>query len=173
MKKVWMVIYLFIIVVFLWGCGGMVEPESGDLTVTSASLNTDSSWNDIINNTSAGQNLSPQLSWEAVEGAGCYAVYMIDTTAGNWLHCKAGGLAVIELPEGANPGEYIGPYPPSGTHEYTVYVFALVAEPDSYPGDFDAKNKNINKIMAELDISGGEAANLLSWGSVTGSYAAK
>ena len=156
----------------LCGCGSADEPEGADtgFAVTSSSLNADGSWSAAITNTAAGQNLSPQLSWEAADGAGCYVVYMIDTTAGNWLHWKADGLTVTELPEGANPGEYVGPYPPSGTHEYTVYVFALKAAPDSFPGRFDARNKNFGAIADTLNVSGGAAGNLLSSGSVTGTY---
>ena len=39
----------------------------------------DGVWDPDISNTSKGSNRSPQLKWEAVDGAGCYAVFMIDT----------------------------------------------------------------------------------------------
>ncbi len=156
---------------------GSVEPEistdsTDSFTVTSDSLHADGAWDTAIaNDIAEGQNLSPQLRWEAYSGAACYAVYMIDTTAGNWLHWKASDLTVTELSEGENSGEYMGPYPPpSSTHTYVVYVFALVATPDSYPGDFDTMNESIETIMDALDVNGGQTGNLLSWCSVSGTY---
>ena len=40
-------------------------------------------WDDKVTNTKYGENLSPDLSWEKVEGASQYVVVMID---GVWLH---------------------------------------------------------------------------------------
>jgi len=74
-----------------------------------------------------GENKSPQLSWTPVEGASCYAIYMIDTTASNWCHWIAKDVKVTELELGAEleNSQYIGPYPPGGVHTYEVMIFAL------------------------------------------------
>ena len=61
---------------------------------------TDGVWNDIISNTNIGENKSPQLSWEPVEGAKVYAVYMFDTNTNGYLHWRSGGITETSLPEG-------------------------------------------------------------------------
>ena len=61
-------------------------------------------WADIISY-DRGNNVSPELSWEAVEGAAEYIIYMVDMNTpdmifcGN-LHWKSCGITVTELPEG-------------------------------------------------------------------------
>jgi len=87
-----------------------------------------------------GRNQSPQLSFDKVDGAEYYVIYMVDESANNWVHWYAEKVTETELPMGANMAEYSGkqdflyrgPYPPagSGQHVYTVYVYALKAEPD-------------------------------------------
>ena len=115
-----------------------------------------------------GSNRSPQLSWEPVDGAGCYAIFMVDTTAGNWLHWKSVSESETELPAGWAPEkEYKGPYPPSGTHSYEVYVFALKQAPERIKGAFDASNEKMYDFMKELDGDGG---NIISYGHIDGTY---
>ena len=52
----------------------------------------DGVWDTVITNTVNGENVSPQLSWEPVDGAECYAIYMVDTSANCWIHWKSGGV---------------------------------------------------------------------------------
>ena len=81
-----------------------------------------------------GDNLSPQLSWEPVEGATTYVIYMVDLTASNIIHWKSVGITETNLPQGwavsafsqgeVSKADYVGPNPPSGsTNQYNVYVF--------------------------------------------------
>ena len=144
-----------------------------EMKVTSANLH-DGVWDTDITNTKNGRNVSPELTWEAVNGAGEYAVYMLDPSAGNWLHWRAHGLMQTHLDEGADisENEYIGPYPPSGTHTYIVYVFALKTAADSYPGLFDSRNSGIESIISGLDKAGGQSGNIIAQGSISGTYTA-
>ncbi len=57
--------------------------------------------------------------------------------------------------------EYIGPYPPSGTHRYVVTVYALRSPADEYPGDFDAGGNDIDEIEEKLDMAGGKSGNIM------------
>ena len=128
----------------------------------------DGVWDTVITKTVNGSNRSPQLSWAPVEGAGCYAVFMVDTTAGNWLHWKSVTESETELPAGwASEKEYKGPYPPGGTHNYEVYVFALKQTPERIKGAFDASNEKMYDFMRELDGDGG---NIISYGHILGTY---
>ena len=88
-------------------------------------------WADIISN-ARGNNSSPELSWEPVEGASEYIIYMVDMNSPDlitctFLHWKSCGITVTELPEGWAPEtDYFGPSPESGvTHIYEIYVVAL------------------------------------------------
>jgi len=146
--------------------GGLME-----MRITSENLH-DGVWDTVITNTKKGRNVSPELSWDEMDGTGEYTVYMLDPSAGNWMHWRAHGITKTHLDEGADVGEYIGPYPPSGTHTYIVYVFALKTAADSYPGSFDAGNKGIGDIIAGLDKAGGKSGNLIAQGSLSGTYTA-
>ena len=146
--------------------GGLME-----MRITSENLH-DGVWDTVITNTKKGRNVSPELSWDEMDGTGEYTVYMLDPSAGNWMHWRAHGITKTHLDEGADVGEYIGPYPPSGTHTYIVYVFALKTAADSYPGSFDAGNKGIGDIIAGLDKAGGKSGNLIAQGSLSGIYTA-
>lgn len=90
---------------------------------------------DIVISHDKGEDQSPELTWESVPEASCYAVYMVDPDGGNWVHMKAvteksslsAGEVVTRKTGGENDniGRYIGPYPPSGVHTYNIYVLAL------------------------------------------------
>ena len=128
----------------------------------------DGVWDTDITKTEKGSNRSPQLSWKPVEGAGLYVIYMIDTSAGNWLHWLSVSESETELPAGWAPGnEYVGPYPPGGTHDYDVYVFALKEPVERLKGGFDASNPKMFDFLKELDTSGG---NIISYAHITGTY---
>ncbi len=87
----------------------------------------------------AGQNVSPPLSWEGVpQGTKAFALAVVDRhpVARNYIHWLVIdiGADVTSLEEGANtrmPAEsrqlkaYVGPFPPSGTHDYEFTLYAL------------------------------------------------
>lgn len=157
------------------------EPEFDMATlpvieVTSSNVN-DGVWDDIISNTDVGENKSPELSWEAVDGAGSYVLYMIDTTAGNWMHMKVKDVTTNSLALGEiDADHYVGPYPPagSGAHEYVVYVFAVRDALGSFMGSFNNTNAAIDYVFSTLDNdANGVAGNVLAYGTVTGTFEAE
>ena len=153
--------------------GSASSGSAVNISVTSDSLTSDGKWLTAICSTRAnppGFNLSPQLSWDRVDGAECYAVYMVDNSAGYWLHWIAKNVKETELPTGAELEEssYIGPYPPSGTHEYEVIVYALKKAPEKYPGTFDSNSVSLSMIESELDTAGGVSGNIIGKGSIKG-----
>lgn len=127
----------------------------------------DGVWDSDITKTQNGSNRSPQLSWTPVEGAVSYVIYMIDTSASNWMHWKS-VTTETTLPKGwASKKEYIGPYPPGGTHDYEVYVLALRETVDEVKGRFDSWNVSMDECFAALDKDGG---NIISYGHIKGTY---
>lgn len=127
----------------------------------------DGVWNSDITKTQNGSNRSPQLSWIPVEGAVSYVIYMIDTSADNWMHWKS-VTTETTLPAGWAPKkEYIGLYPPGGTHDYEVYVLALRESVDKVEGRFDSWNLSMDECFAALDKDGG---NVISYGHIKGTY---
>lgn len=137
-----------------------VNTETASLTITSSDL-IDGEWNSDITS-SCGSNRTPELSWNAIDGAEEYVIYMIDTSANNWLHWRVSCLTDTHLDPGSQAGEYVGPYPPSGTHTYIIKVYALSAPPLSLPGNFDATNEDdlsfidegLTNIITSAEISG-------------------
>jgi Raf kinase inhibitor-like YbhB/YbcL family protein len=85
------------------------------------------------------QNLSPPLEWQgAPEGTGSFALAFvdIDPVARDYVHWLVADISpqLNSLPEGAGGGRnsgftevkpYIGPFPPSGTHDYEFTLYAL------------------------------------------------
>ena len=127
----------------------------------------DGVWDSVITNTENGSNKSPQLSWEPVEGASSYVVYMVDTTANNWLHWRSENLTVTSLEQGSAPAEqYIGPYPPSGMHTYEIFVYALKEPSDKIPGALDCPTDNFETFEVYLNEHGTE----LAYGQIAGTY---
>lgn len=185
---------IVILAVFAAGCGSAaaeteakqsaaVMPESSSTVPASSEpavlfLNlssddlSDGVWNSVIASNGSGQNLSPELSFDAVEGAEEYAVVMIDPDGNNWLHWIASGIKRTHLSQGENPGSYKGPYPPSGTHTYEVTVYALKAAPDALPGTFDAAGNNPEDLFAGMDTAGGSRGNVIVSETISGTYTA-
>lgn len=147
------------------------EPAVLSLNLSSDDL-SDGVWNSVIASNGSGQNLSPELSFDAVEGAEEYAVVMIDPDGNNWLHWIASGIKSTHLSQGENPGSYKGPYPPSGTHTYEVTVYALKAAPDALPGTFDAAGNNPEDLFAGMDTAGGSRGNVIVSETISGTYTA-
>lgn len=130
----------------------------------------DGVWDEDITNTSNGTNRSPQLSWEPVDGAGCYAIFMVDTTAVNWIHWKSVTESETVLPAGWAPeSEYVGPYPPKGTtHDYEIYVMALKEQPERIKGSLNNSNPKLMEFFKDID--GENEDNIISYGHITGTY---
>ena len=134
-------------------------------------------WADIISN-ARGNNSSPELSWEPVEGAAEYIVYMVDMNSPDlvvctFLHWKASGITVTELPEGWAPStDYIGPNPGSGvTHIYEVYVVALKEPVERLKGSVRALNPKFKEFIQGLDTdSEGNTGNILAYGKISGTF---
>lgn len=149
------------------------------MNVTSESL-VDGRWDSGITNTSDGMNLSPQISFDPVEGAAYYVIYMVDESANYWVHWYA-EVDGTTVGEGDNPGQYVGPYPPagSGDHLYTVYVYALAGAPD---GGYDGKYPEFDEpwfagdsmwvLLNVLDAgkSPVQYGNVIEYGYVSGTW---
>ena len=84
------------------------------------------------------QNVSPPLDWEDVpEGTGSFALSFvdIDPVARGYVHWLVADISpqLSSLPEGAASNlsawtelkPYVGPFPPSGTHDYEFTLYAL------------------------------------------------
>jgi Raf kinase inhibitor-like YbhB/YbcL family protein len=85
------------------------------------------------------QNVSPPLEWEgAPEGTRSFALSFVDIhpVARGYVHWLVADMRpeLSSLPEGAGGGSrskltelepYVGPFPPSGTHEYEFRLYAL------------------------------------------------
>ncbi len=139
--------------------------------VTSEDL-VDGVWADVISK-DQGDNVSPQLSWEEVEGAEVYIIYMVDPDAGFWIHWKSDGITETELPQGwADSAEYVGPYPPSGTtHHYDIYVVALRAPVDHLSGSVNSGNPNFVAFLTGVDTDAeGNSGNIISYGRISGTF---
>lgn len=134
----------------------------------------DGVWNSEITNTANGNNASPDLHWQYVDGASEYTVVMIDPDGSSWLHWYQSGIIGAGLEPGqADSSEYIGPYPPSGTHHYNVYVYALKKHPDKEPDiAFDQGGNDIDAIAKTLDTADGTSGNIITSDIITGTYTA-
>lgn len=146
------------------------------ITVTSSSIDKSGK---LLTETAAdkeieppGSNKSPQLSWNAVDGAAGYAVSMYDDDAG-WLHWFASGIKAtsLSLGEYTDKEHYVGPYPPrsSGKHHYRIEVFALKQMPTEQIADVDA-DCNYNNLVKKLNQVGGKTDNILARGYIVGIY---
>ena len=140
--------------------------------VTSTSLNN-GVWNDVISNTDKGSNKSPQLQWDAVDGAGLYVIIMDDPDSWHFMHWKSDNVTETSLDEGWAPSsEYVGPYPPSGaTRTYEVYVVALKAPVERVKGSFNASNPKFEENFKALDIDAeGNSGNIIAVGRLAGTF---
>lgn len=138
--------------------------------VTSQSLH-DGKWDQVT--AADGDSASPEVSWEPVEGATTYVIYMIDMDTGYIIHWKASGITETSLPEGWAPStDYIGPAPQPGiTHRYTVYVFALKNPVEKVKGSVRTVSPKVKEFMEALDTDvNGNTGNIIAVGRVTGKY---
>ena len=143
--------------------------------VTSESLDGNV-WIESCSNTDGGENASPELSWEPVDGAAVYVIYMVDINANNFLHWKSADVTETSLPQGWAPSsDYVGPYPPSGqTHQYNIYVFALKAPVGRVKGSINTPAAKIQEFMDSLDTDAdGNTGNIVAVGRIIGNYTVK
>ena len=140
--------------------------------VTSTSLNN-GVWNDVISNTDKGSNKSPQLQWDAVDGAGLYVIIMDDPDSWHFMHWKSDNVTETSLDEGWAPSsEYVGPYPPSGaTRTYEVYVVALKAPVERVKGAVGTSNPKFEENFKALDTDAeGNSGNIIAVGRLPGTF---
>lgn len=176
-----LVAILLLCVCCFCGCGKSVEELAPEIAITSSSL-VNGAWDVQITKVDGGENLSPQLAWDAVEDASCYAVYMLDLNAANWMHMKylteKTSLTFGEVPDYLMTEDYTGykgPYPPSGSHEYVVYVVALKEADVDLPGKMDMNGTDdIKDMMSILDVTKeGKSGNVIAYGELSGTYTRK
>ena len=116
-------------------------------------------------------NLSPALSWGAVDGATKYAVVMIDITTTRWLYWYT-VVDKTELAEGefTDPAVYTGPYP-AGTHIYEIHVIALKSEPKAGSFKVDGRSGDIYSFFDYVNTaSDGSVGNVLAYGTIKAPY---
>jgi phosphatidylethanolamine-binding protein (PEBP) family uncharacterized protein len=140
------------------------------ITVTSSSINSNGR---LLTTTASagGSNQSPQLSWSAVSGAACYAIFMVDETAGYWLHWRVTNVNKTNLAQGEtiSGSQYKGPYPPHAyDHNYRIEVFALKQASGASIGTFDNEN-NYTNMVNQLNAVG-DGDNIVGRGHIIGKY---
>ena len=159
--------------------------EKATMTVTSKDLK-DGKWSNRITNTRKGKNLSPEISFDKVDGAEYCFIYMVDETANNWVHWIATDVRKESLESGANKKEYkdspdfkyVGPYPygDSEEHTYTIYVYAMKGKPDS---DIELKIDEsylsgdymyYNHLSISKRGDPNKYGNVISYGYISGTY---
>ena len=139
--------------------------------LTSESIDENGEWKTEIG--LFENNNSPELTWDAVDGATKYALLMIDdTTSNNWFHWFA-LVDTTHVDLGAytdSKVDYAGPYPPE-THEYDVYVIALADEPESIYFELDTPGGDIYQRLNDLNTkSDGTTGNVLAYGLIEADY---
>lgn len=140
--------------------------------VTSEDLK-DGVWPDIISNTHIGENRSPQLSWDPVEGAEVYVIYMVDSDTNGFLHWKSNNITDTDLPQGwASAVDYTGPHIGHGyTHTFDIYVMALKSPSDRLKGAVNAVNKELGSFIEAIDTdSTGNTGNIIAYGKISGEF---
>lgn len=132
-------------------------------------------WPEVCGYLAPGEDLSPALSWEPVEGASVYVIYMVDPDANYWLHWKQNGITETNLARGFGGSDYVGPYPPAGaTHLYDIYVVALKKPLAKVKGGLNSKNLKIADFMKALDTDDdGNTGNIISYGRISGLFTSK
>lgn len=177
MKKLFAVLMTLICTLALVACGKEVSTGNNIATkyssfeVSSNSL-ANGKWKNDISNTAKGNNVSPDLSWEPVEGAKCYAIYMVDEDMQYFLHWKAANFTETDLPKGWATKDYVGPYPPEGgKHTYDIYVFALKNDVERQKGGFNAMNEKFPAFIEALDTDiDGNTGNIIACGFLSGTF---
>lgn len=113
-------------------------------------------------------NVSPELSWEKVEGATEYAVLLVDLDEGNY-HLQGYGIVKDNhIDAGAlNKVQYVGPYL-EGYHYYKAYVFAL--REDVSDVNLLVDNQNVDEASLIKQFTKKNSDNVISFGTITCIY---
>jgi Raf kinase inhibitor-like YbhB/YbcL family protein len=138
-------------------------------------------WHDIpVQFTCEGQDISPELTWkDPPPGAKSFVLIVHDPDApmpGGFTHWVVYNIPahVNHIPQGAskhqetlaavgiqgeNDGEkigYMGPCPPSGTHRYYFYLYALDTELNLKPGasKADVEKAIQGHVLAKAELMG-------------------
>ena len=83
-------------------------------------------------------------------------------------------LAEGAIKRGERGNQYVGPYPPTGTHTYSVFVFALKNDMGKVLLAFDAGGNSIDRIYQELNKDkDGNEGNVIAYGRLDGHYTHK
>ncbi len=132
----------------------------------------DGFWVDAISSSPAGEDVSPQLSWDPVDGADQYIIYMVDISANYLIHWKAEGVTETHLDRGWADSFYFGPYPRTGlTNTYDIYVIAIRNPIDRLRGSLRVPNANFPLFLAYLDIDAeGNTGNIIAYGHISAQY---
>ena len=145
--------------------------------VTTTSLKANSNmWEDRMGTA----NISPALSWEPVEGASCYVIYMVDCSHAegipptNFIHWIIANYEDTEIIAGEDPANFYALGPEAGTtHSYAVYVIALKAPVERAKGATGTIPTNFNNFLLALDTDAdGNTGNILAFGYLKGKYTA-
>lgn len=112
-------------------------------------------------------NVSPELSWKKVDGAGAYAIMITDLDTDDYFLHGYRTSDTTHLDYGdLGDDEFLGPIPPS-PHNYKVYVFALKEAVD--PGLRVAKQNCHPEHLFDL-LNKDNPGNVIAYGTVTASY---
>ncbi len=118
---------------------------------------------------------APDLSFEAVDGAEYYVIYMVDMDDSQRVLWYA-EVTSTSLEEGNDAGSYTAPVPHAavGPHECVLFVFAMAGEPDSEyevtAGDTNSSPVNFyystlnTKKNGDIPVYG----NVISYGYIRG-----
>lgn len=179
MKRICTVFLAIIMMFTLVACGSGSGTVSGNNLATKyASFEVSSpslkgaNWIKDISNTDKGQNVSPELNWNPVEGATCYQIYMVDENMNNFIHWKAANVTETSLPMGWATKEYVGPYPPKGgEHVYSIYVIATKNEVERLKGSVNSQNDKFPSFLDAVDTDiDGNTGNIISVGYLAGNF---
>lgn len=111
-------------------------------------------------------NISPELSWEEVEGAAQYAVMLVDLNEGNY-HLHGYGLVSENHIGAGEMNEYVGPYL-EGYHNYKAYVFALKEDVSDVILNVD--NQNVDETRLVELYTKNHPDNVIAIGNITNIY---
>ncbi len=110
-------------------------------------------------------NVSPELSWDKVDGASTYAIMILDLDAGDYLLHGCGICDTNHIDIGALDN-FVG-FRPQSPHYYTAYVFALKNAVDlnlSAGGNMLDDEKFFELLTKD------NPDNVISYGKITASY---
>ncbi len=152
-------------IVLLFGCTAQTDTGDDSIQTIKIESNSFSEGKEIPSTyTCQGEDVSPHLKWNSVEGTKAYALVVDDPDApmGPWVHWRIVNIPSnkTELLEGEVVGEevinsfggtaYGGPCPPSGKHRYYFKIYALDAELENITAE------NFDSIVAKHTIANGQ-----------------